>query len=165
MKAKLVKTGNEYLLRDSGGESLAITNGSVRYRKLSRENCQAIELGYDLDELAYDCSVEWHGEKMDSAMEIYKLGFQKALELIGDKKFSEENLDKAFELGKYVENEDCTRNYLGYKQSLQQPEWLVDIEMEYYRNGNFAEDGKTHPVTLAWRPKVDEDGFIILKRI
>ena len=54
MKAKLVKTGQDYILYSESKETLAISNGRMVGRVLSKENCQAIERGYDLFELAYD---------------------------------------------------------------------------------------------------------------
>jgi hypothetical protein len=42
MKAKLIKTGNDYLLRDMNGEVLAITNGTTEGRKLSKQNCNLL---------------------------------------------------------------------------------------------------------------------------
>jgi hypothetical protein len=42
MKAKLIKTGNDYLLRDMNGEVLAITNGTTEGRKLSKQNCDSL---------------------------------------------------------------------------------------------------------------------------
>jgi len=55
MKGKLIKTGNQYLLRSESGDVLGITGGSTDGSKLSLKNCQAIERGYDLDELAIEC--------------------------------------------------------------------------------------------------------------
>jgi hypothetical protein len=42
MKAKLIKTGNDYLIRNMNGEVLAITNGTTEGRKLSKQNCDEI---------------------------------------------------------------------------------------------------------------------------
>lgn len=42
MKGKLIKTGNDYLLRDTNGEVLAITNGTIEGRKLTKQNCDEI---------------------------------------------------------------------------------------------------------------------------
>lgn len=54
MKATLIKTGNEYLLRDSNGGVLAITQGSVRGKKLSHKNCDEIFEAVRTENLAED---------------------------------------------------------------------------------------------------------------
>lgn len=138
------------------------------YNKLSLNNCQAIENGYDLDELIteelnklpYTKHLD-DGQYNDGQLAGFELGaywaFQKALEILGDKKFSEGDLDKAFELGKHVEREDCTKNYLTYKQSIKQTEWEVEIVTEKipcdHNNG--------------WEeiPVLDKDGCLILKKL
>ena len=81
MKAKLYKENDGYSLfvdgkifGDTDGHPLkAITN------KLSLKNCQAIELGYDLDELAYDYSWNHQSDpKWGGTIDIFKAGFEKA---------------------------------------------------------------------------------------
>jgi hypothetical protein len=37
--------------------------------------------------------------------------------------------------------------------------------MEPYHDGEFIDDGKTHIVEPKWRPELDADGCLILKRI
>lgn len=157
MKAKLIKKDGHYFLEVEPNtwtppnrfhsiiaNTLEKIKGDIL--QLSLSNCQAIECGYDLDELAREMTDKEHQLATQYSKGYEKgivIGFQKALELMGDKKFSEEDLDKAFELGKYVEREDCTENYLAYKQSLQQTEWDV----------TFNPDEK------------DSDGCLILKRL
>ena len=51
MKAKLDKIDKQYFLSDVEDNLIATTEDSP-YKRLSMKNCQAIELGYDLDELA-----------------------------------------------------------------------------------------------------------------
>ena len=102
MKAKLIKTIDGYELFTQGFlkgstnhgliDSLNIEEGSIRY-KLSLKNCQAIENGYDLDELAREITDKEHLLATQYSKGFEKgiiVGFQKALELMGDKKFSEE---------------------------------------------------------------------------
>lgn len=143
MKVKLIKTGKEYLLKGLKGETLAISSGSTKGRMLSLSNCQAIERGYDLEELAasaadnYDSSGNWH-----VAHELYKEGFQKALETLGDKKFSEEELKLAFF---HVQNEPT---FTVFKESLQQTEWYCIV---------FVDDKTKEPL-------LDNEGNLILKR-
>ncbi len=119
--------------------------------RLSLKNCQAVERGYDLDELAmgYDLyeNINFVGQ-----MRAFKVGFQKALELMGDKKFSEEDVREAFF---HVQNEPTFDVFI---QSLQQTEWDVEVETvpALSNNGN---------VYYGDIPKLDATGCLILKRI
>jgi hypothetical protein len=153
--------------------------------KLSLKNCQAIELGYDLDELAIECmkntiNQETGGDNHKLSLMLgFQKGFQKALELMGDKKFSEEDMLKAYNQGgndgashesacgdydSYEEIEEAgqesEQNEKEFIQSLQQTEWEVIVEMEDIihlknRRGGLTNMGK---------PKLDADGCLILKR-
>ena len=141
--------------------------------KLSLKNCQAIERGYDLDELAYSNvpNGTYETSYIDLGLDIYKEGFQKALELMGDKTFSEEDLRLAMHFGRFGEANNQTTT-IGFIQSLQQTEWDVTVEMEYVGecNGNNDEgcfqDSPGHNCgCFERRPKLDADGCLILKRI
>ena len=136
MKAKLIKRYNgEFYLRHTEGE---ITS----HHELSLKNCQAIERGYDLDELVINYLNIFPSRSNDpdrnfvrmGMEEGFKEGFQKALEILGDKKFSEEDMRKAMDrVWDWCEDdkdEDCSsmtelRNK--HIQSLQQTEWDVEI--------------------------------------
>ena len=103
------------------------------------------------------------------------LGFQKALEILGDKKFS---INEVVELCKILISnpfetsgktyQELTDNYI---QSLQQTEWDVEVEMicphpeDTYVCGiryGCDEDGCNHPNQV---PYLDEDGCLILKKL
>lgn len=179
MKGKLIKTGNNYLLRDFKGETLAISGGNIKGRMLSLKNCQAIERGHDLDELAekhYDVQIKrGHTEEDSLQRKIdFILGVVSALEIIGDKKFSEEQMRRAYLLGRGDESivkdlgasnkekmqysEDLKKGFENFL-SLQQTEWDVEIVQEQGKDtfGN---------AELTWyNPKIDKDGCLILKRI
>jgi hypothetical protein len=97
-------------------------------------------------------------------MRFFKEGFQKALEILGDKKFSEDELKLAFF---HVQNKPT---FAVFKESLQETEWDVEIEMicphpkDTYVCGiqyGCDEDGCNHPNTI---PLLDENGCLILKR-
>ena len=186
MKAKLIKQNgigvqtidgiDYYLILDNkiyhtNPLTSALSNGG----KLSLKNCQAIERGYDLDELIKERFGEtfWHdGDKH------FKEGFQKALEILGDKKFSEENIKDAYNMGmlrqkviheaymdpggRFVKNnkEKCF-DETGCVKSFQQTEWDVEVVIEVINNGK-GEDGLLHETV---EPKLDENGCLILKRI
>lgn len=148
IEAKLIKNvvGEYHLIVDKCPTFVSIsepvTNGFViasdnhydpDFLKLSTKNCQAIERGYDLDELADILLVEVQTPHKLNQPNTFRRGvikgFQKALELMGDKKFTEKDLDNAFECG--YEMFDSTGKYndilVEFKKSLQQNEWEVEI--------------------------------------
>lgn len=161
MEGKLVKLGeDDYILH--------VNNKPFSYKKLSLKNCQAIENGYDLDELVREaCNItdplrlDSQKYKQDPYFKIgFIKGFQKALELLGDKKFSEEDMKNAI----YIAWDDDNLASTDIIQSLQQTEWDVSIEMEPYHDGDFINDGKTHIIEAKLRYRLDSDGCLILKR-
>ncbi len=141
--------------------------------KLSLKNCQAIERGYDLDELAEKefplLDESWcrtgavHEENLQllGHRNSFQKGFQKCLELIGDKKFSEDDMKFMFDCGRnYQRTADIDCHFTNAIKSLQQTEWEVEIEMEKTRE----------PKLPNWTVKIgglklDSDGCLILKRI
>ena len=149
MKGKLIKTDVNYILEDDKGVVIASTSlKRVEGLSLSLKNCQAIEGGYNLDELVKREYLDGYGTT-ELCRTVFKDGFQKALELMGDKKFSEEQLREAFF---HVQNEPT---FDVFKQSLQQTEWDVEVVME--------------KIDLSFgcyiiQKKFDSDGCLILKR-
>ena len=180
MKAKLIKENNGYtLFVDSkifaevdGHQLKSITN------RLSLKNCQAIERGYDLDELAkieYPICEVWNDEEALIRELAFKKGFKKALELIGDKKYSDEDLDKAVNLAyvsgggddSYKECEELVKEHLN-----QQTEWDVEIEMEKVKDETKivgavkgVKGSGSKITTYKSVPKLDTDRCLILKGI
>lgn len=151
MKAQLVKHASGYILFDEKGIPIGATpnvlsNGT--FSKLSLKNCQAIERGYDLDELVENHTLEVHNASNGFGIErgiVY--GFQKAVELMGDKKFTEEDVlnllsDYGYDL-LYADKlfEGTPKQWM--EQSLQQTEWEVTFNPD----------------------ELDADGCLILKRI
>ena len=150
------------------GATVPIMNDNgvdLREYKLSLKNCQAIERGYDLDELATEFEDKNSDNHYDEGMiKGFIGGFQKALEILGDKKFSGDDIRKAYTTGwnscnnftgydenqEFIELPDCI-------QSLQQTEWDVEIEMET-PGATYGHSG--------WHkePKLDAKLSIILKR-
>ncbi len=110
----------------------------------------------------------------------FKAGFQKALELIGDKKFSEEDM---IVFGEYCRSElDGLMKTKGlfneFKQikSLQKNEWRVEVEIEWDpkstrcdecgEGGNYMNTPCDHPNNCNhWSAKYDSENCLILKRI
>ena len=178
---KLQFENNEYYLMKDG-EDLAIATTDESFIKelgaerLSRGNCEAIKNGYDLDELALlELPV------VDDLLEPFQKlrreqwvkGFQKALEILGDKKFW---INEVVELSKILISnpiERCGKTPQelvdAYVKSLQQTEWDVEIDMicphpiDTYRCGlqyGCDGDGCNHPNQI---PYLDKEGCLILK--
>ena len=152
MEGKLIKRDKHYFFWSSDWnpdkkEGFVANTTNLLPTKLSIKNCQAIENGYDLDELAEESVNEVKEEHADFTFkEIYKSffkeGFQKALEILGDKKFSEEDVMQAIittQVSDSIKNND---DRLELIQSLQQTEWYC----------TFNPDEK------------DSEGCLILKR-
>ena len=167
MKAKLIKTGSDYLLRDMGGNVLAITNGTTEGRKLSKQNCDEIFGVVDVEKLAIEYDLY---EKINfvGQTRAYKAGFQKAMELNKDKMFTLEDMMNCW--NKALKFQDHKQTFGEYIQSIQQPtEIEVEIEMQCphpmdtYRCGlqyGCDGDGCNHPNQI---PYLDSEGCLILK--
>ena len=194
MEGKLIKnTAGEYHLivdkcPDFVSISEPITNGfviasvhneDINFLKLSLSNCQAIERGYDLDELfeKYIDSIKEYIHPSMCNESDFKAGAEAILELMGDKKFTEEDMRIAYDDGMInidhngdpIDNPDDDFN--DTIQSLQQTEWDVVIEMELIGecNGNNNDgcfmDSCGHDCGCFKKvPKLDENGCLILKR-
>lgn len=171
MKDKLVKTGNDYILYSKDNSVLGITSGTMEGRMLSLKNCEAIANGYDLDEVVEDIVKTivpndrgediWYG----TSMAVGKLCFKTTLEILGDKKFSEEDIRNAMERVWYWhednQDKDCPTLYElipKHIQSLQQTEWDVEIVMDRV-------PADRAPKGWDEFPKLDKDGCLILRRI
>ena len=176
MKAKLIKTIDEQgVMYSLSGKDLP------ENYVLSLKNCQDIECGYDLDEevsnivktiVPDDRGTDiWYG----TSMAVGKLCFQKALEILGDKKFSERDLHHALHLmnnqGRipYIDNAlemvaKTTEQRDKIIQSLQQTEWDVEIREECLDKNCDGINRKGECITTG-KPKHDTDGCLILKRV
>jgi hypothetical protein len=163
MKAKLVKTVTDnYILVDPTkefyGEGYVLGTTVVSDApRLSLKNCEAIERGYDLDELFNDVdeSIDYHEFDFTS----FRLGFQKALEILGDKTFSEEDIREAFAVARHIGKNSIAYEFEEWfdRHMKQQTEWDVEIVMEEVSIGD--------KYTPEPKPKLDADGRLILKRV
>jgi hypothetical protein len=155
----LMKLGDEYKLYSH--DSCIATTHESPYKKLSLKNCQAIELGYDLEELAVLSTKEETtivgNQKMAQG---FIKGFKKALEILGDKKFSEEDIKKMMKSASYGWFESDFDKHLA---TLQQNEWNVEIVMEKEVGTKLHDDGREFFWTDGIKPKLDADGCLILK--
>ena len=196
MKGKLYKSLNSdtywltvdgKLFADTeGGPLMAITD------KLSVKNCIDIKNGYDLDKLAYDFA-KYHSiypTAQDDTEYGFKNGFNKAIELNKDKVFTLEDMSKAIEMARQIQdtlkNEYFSIEYLkelnevSHKftkekfteaeiiQSLRESTEIdVEIKMEpcFYDQslGGFSTSYTEDKPKE--QPKLDSDGCLILKKI
>lgn len=182
MKAKLIKgdVSGEFML-NMKGVGYTTTYESIQPYKLSIKNCEFIERGCDLDELAEKKYFDGCDETERSAeiyRRIFKDGFQKALGLVGDKKFTKDDIKKAFRaggahtLGSHKEFTQTHLNEKEYVRSLEQKEWDVEIIMERVLDGyeivnsNPKVKGSGGKIPkYETKPKLDTDGCLILKKI
>ena len=150
MEGKLKKIGNEYKLYAQDDSCIATTHESP-YKKLSLKNCEAISNGYDLDELAHS------GLKKETAgfffyqstgfIKGFHEGFQKALEILGDKKFNRQDVVHALTYG--VREAKNGRNHSQI--------------LEEYRDVNLTQQTEWD---VTFNPdEKDSDNCLILKRL
>lgn len=155
MKAQLVKREDRWDLYLADGSKGASTAENPM-GKLSLKNCEAIANGYDLDDLAEN---ETKINEFNSEIS-FKAGFQKALEILGDKKFSEDALYDSIMLGVAFEDTGINgvNNYSELKEMAvrrnTQTEWGVEIITE--DTGLGARINK--------KIKLDSNGCLILKQ-
>jgi hypothetical protein len=193
MKWKLIKKffdgWTHYYLKNADNVTIGTTNQVLRkqnnLKELSLKNCQSLERGYDLDELVHKFigyNKESYNHVDEREHEAFILGFKKALEILGDKKFSEEDIliamtcmfgQEVFYETTHEETVKSRERYIeNYIKHLQQSEWEVIVEMEYIGecNGNnndgCFQDSPGHDCGCFKREsKLDSDGCLILKRI
>jgi hypothetical protein len=169
MKAKLIKDSDGYWLdiSDDGITKRPLTD----FGQLSIKNCEEIERGYDLEELAnrafdymgYHSTVTPYEEKQFKLG--YRIAFREALEILGDKKFSETELYRAFLINSAGNNTTLENTF---KETVLpmfiDNEWDVEICC-YIGNGDEESDSFKDPfVTNTGIPKLDENKCLILKR-
>ena len=168
IKGKLIKTGGDYLLRDMGGDVLAITKGTTEGIKLSKQNCDEIFGVIDVEKLAtgYDLyeKINFVGQTR-----AYKAGFQKAMELNKDKLFTLEDMMNCWNKALTFQNH---KELFGYHiQSLQQPTEIeveivmekVDYETKVIGAVKGVKGSGDKITTYKTVPKLDSEGCLILK--
>jgi hypothetical protein len=177
MEAKLRKDKDHYRLfvEDKQIGSTGTRVSSKEMYQLSFENCDEIFGVVDVEKLAEKACPD----VISSAHSAFKAGFQKALEILGNKKFSEEDVGNAIEMCIKLMN-DKGSEFREHKQtviqSLQQTEWEVEIVgsgtvyktvldccANYHpKFGCSKKDGCS--CINNELPKLDADGCLILKR-
>jgi len=155
--------GTSYDFKSSVGETLL---------KLSKENCLEIERGYNVHDLSFDFS--WNRQSDPNhgdTIELFEAGFNEAINIIGDKKYTEDDVKEAL-------NRLCLAFHKGYSRekdvdfqeadkiihSLNENKWEVEI-VTLVDMGSFDADS-THPQALLGTntgiPAEDENGCIRL---
>lgn len=132
--------------------------------KLSTKNCEAIKNGYDLDELAIN-----HAEGNDNyitAENSFKVGVETILEILGDNKFSEDDMVNMFFLGRESLDKALVTEQEAkiIVKSKKQTEWDVEIVTEPMNLDEIREQGKGFLHCNTNKPKLDSNGCLILKR-
>jgi hypothetical protein len=162
MNGELVKRQDRWDLYAEDGSKIG-SSAPNPMNKLSIKNCEAVANGYDLDELAREaCDItdtlrlDSQKYKQDPYFKIgFIKGFQKALELLGDKKYNYGHLDKMFTCGKLYQDSKneayCFDNVLS---KFEQTEWDVEIVMDICGDKVYAV-----PELV-----LDAEGCLILKR-
>ena len=183
MEGKLYKSPNgEHYYLTVNGQIFAEIDGhplkSIN-QALSLKNCEAIENGYDLDEIRkladedFECELGDGPTTNESINSMIKKsntngaewGFLKAIEILGDKKFDMNDIALAFRAGIEHGLNPKKPNTTEYVQSLQTKEWDVEICC-YIGNGDKESDSFKDPlVTNTGIPKLDNNGCLILRRI
>ena len=168
MGTKLIKHGHSYaLVLDEKLVAFAHPEDFSKndtIGKLSLKNCESIERGYDLDELANKLlysKYPFHPPN-DSGywLDMYKEGFQKALELMGDKKYSEGDMLECWNSAVRPSN-----FWSKFMDSLQQTEWDVEVEIDEEMEFIFDPTMGISQGHYLDKPKLDENGCLILKKI
>lgn len=165
MKGTLVKREDRYdLYNESDGSKIASTAPNPQSR-LSIINCESIEKGYSIEEI--DALFKKVPHTVQNEEDYWKCragfitGFQTAMEILGDKKFSENEANKIWKAGQEywkTSGESITFEELIERRNelLQQTEWDCIVEME----GFVDEEG----IYCGERPKLDVENCLILKR-
>ena len=161
----LMKLKEDYKLYSH--DSCIATTHESPYKRLSKENCNEIFGVVDVEKLAEETIGELFFEVKALHIELFKKGFNKAMELIKDKLFT---IKEVVELCKILLSnpiEKCGKTYQeltdNYIQSLQQQEIEVEIEMENYVK-YVPKSLETIYPTGGIRPRLDENGCLILKK-
>jgi len=158
MKAKLSKL--------SDGNYLLQLNNPKEYQRdlqpLSKQNCDEIFGIFDVEKLAEDFAKNHsiYPTAQDDTEYGFKHGFNKALELNKAKEFTLEQVIEAMSL--YKRNEFAMSKVLSIV--LEQPkEVAVEIEMKLMNIDEIREQGKGFLNGNTMKPKLDENGCLILK--
>jgi len=162
MKAKLKK--------ERDGDYTLTLNNPKEYPHslplLSKQNCDEIFGIFDVEKLAEDFAKNHsiYPTAQDDTEYGFKHGFSKAMELNKDKQFTLEQVIEAMTL--YIRKEYAMSQVLSMISELPlDSEINVEIEMELMNIDEIREQGKGFLHGNTRKPKLDENGCLILKKI
>jgi hypothetical protein len=158
MKAKLKK--------ERDGDYTLTLNNPKEYPHslplLSKQNCDEIFGIFDVEKLAHEFSHNVCGRSAYAGIGFFA-GFNKAMELNKDKQFTLEQVIEAMTL--YIRKEYAMSQVLSMISELPlDSEIDVEIEMELMNIDEIREQGKGFLHGNTRKPKLDENGCLILKK-
>jgi hypothetical protein len=147
------------------------THWELQGHKLCQKNCDEIFEVVDVEKLAHEFSQNLRGRSNLYAIIGFDAGFNKAMELNKDKQFTLEDLRTAMTYGivqegtgfEGIHSVDDLFNLILKKVS-QPTEIEVEIEMEPMNLDEIREQGKGFLHGNTKKPKLDENGCLILKK-
>lgn len=174
---QLVKRDDRYDLYADDGQKL----GSTANNTLSQSNCLSIENGYDLNKIVNEyitLNPKYSYHEKIIRVSAFRMGFQKAIELLGDKKFSEDDMidcwETAHQAGRFEEKGIAEKGWQKskeYIQLLQPTEWEVELEYELIGectgnndDGCFMDSSGHNCGCFKKQHKKYSNGCLILKR-
>lgn len=165
MKATLIKKAEGWynLYQDNVG--IGSTYPELQGYKLSKQNCDEIFGVVDVEKLfnEVDETIDFH----EFCFSSFKLGFNKAMELNKDKQFTLGDMKRAFNCGRDLESIDRFedwRTFTHFINSLEPTEIEVEVETESMNIDEIREQGKGFLNANTKKPKLDENGCLILKK-
>ena len=167
MKGKLHKMESGYILSLNGDidDPYAIVNKQLAedygWYKLSLKNCQTIENGYDLVDIKKKIFNGFDGCPDSFTLAAVERTIEVMMELMGDKKFTEEDIKKMMKSASYGWFESDFDEHLA---TLQQTEWDVEIVEECLDKNCDGINKKGECITTG-KPKLDKEGCLILKKL
>jgi hypothetical protein len=156
MEGKLIKSEyHTYILEDNNGNLIGSISDNGSIYKLSLKNCEAIANGYDLDELYEKVVNSDFSDKYEDGVHYYSFieGFQRALEILSDKKFSEDDIKVAYQTGWNSCNDFLQKEYDDNFNPFELPDSIKKPSQQTEWDVIFNPDEK------------DVDGCLILKKI
>ena len=165
MKATLIKKAEGWynLYQDKIG--IGSTHPELQGYKLSKQNCDEIFGVVDVEKLFNE--VDETIDFREFCSTSFKLGFNKAMELNKDKQFTLGDMKRAFNCGRDLESIDRFedwRTFTHFINSLEPTEIEVEVEMESMNIDEIREQGKGFLNANTKKPKLDENGCLILKK-
>ena len=158
MKAKLIKTEVNYLLKNEEGVIIGSTSIKKGISSLSKQNCDELFGVVDVEKLADEYIKD--DVIMPSEKSTFIFAFLNGMELNKDKVFTKEDIEEAFAYGQLnqVHNQKNFSGSKDYIQSLQQP---TEIDVEIVTEDSIGIGDKYTPEP---KPLFDSEGCLILKR-